>query len=139
MRVSSLMQAPPITCAPTASVREVCELMAEHGVGSVIVVRDGVLVGIVTDRDIALRVVAAGLSGDIRIERVMTRNVVRILTSADVHEAQATMRERRTRRLPVTDSRGTVHGIVTLDDVVRHISDEANDVTELLVHQRARP
>ena len=69
----------------------------------------------------------------------MTRDVARNLTSADVHVARATMRERRTRRLPVTDSRGTVHGIITLDDEVRHLSDEANDVTELLVHQRARP
>lgn len=139
MRVSSLMQAPPITCAPTTSVREVCELMAEHRVGSVVVVRGGALVGIVTDRDIALRVVAAGLSGDIRVERVMTRNVARIMPSADVHEAEATMRERRIRRLPVTDSHGAVHGVITVDDVVRHIGSEADDVADLLVHQRARP
>ena len=138
MWVSSLMQARPITCAPTASAQEASELMAEHGVGSVIVVRDGVLVGIVTDRDITLRVVATGLSGDISVERVMTRNVARILTSADVHEAEGTMRERRIRRLTVTDSRGTVRGIITLDDVVRHIGHEAHDVTDLLVHQRAR-
>lgn len=139
MRVSSLMKAPPITCAPTTSARDVCRLMAHHQVGSVIVLHDGSVGGIVTDRDVALRVVGAGLSGDVAIERVMTRNVARITIDADVRDAEATMRARRVRRLPVIDVHGSVHGVITLDDVVRDIGLQTDDVADLLLHQQARP
>ena len=135
MRVSMLMQAPPVTCAPRTSVREVCQLMDEHRVGAVVVVHDGTVAGIVTDRDVALRVVGHDLSGDVPVERVMTRNVARVPIGADVAEAEATMRERQVRRLPVVDVHGRLHGVIALDDVVRHIGRQADEVTDLLVRQ----
>ena len=92
MRASLLMKAPPVMCAPTTSVSAVCQMMGERRVGCVVVVRGGEVIGIVTDRDIALRVVARGLSGDVAVDTVMTRNVVKLTVDADVVTAEATMR-----------------------------------------------
>ena len=135
MRASLLMKAPPVTCAPTTSVREVCQMMGEHRVGCVVVVRDGEVIGIVTDRDVALRVVATGLSGDVEVEGVMTRNVASLTVDADIVTAEATMSRRDVRRLPIVDADGRLHGVISLDDIVRFIGRQADGVTDVLAHQ----
>jgi CBS domain-containing protein len=135
MRASLLMKAPPVTCAPTTSVRTVCQMMGERRVGCVVVVRDGEVIGIVTDRDIALRVVAKGLSADVEVEGVMTRNVASLTVDADIVTAEATMSRRDVRRLPIVDADGRLHGVISLDDIVRFISRQADGVTDVLAHQ----
>ena len=135
MRASLLMKAPPVACPPTASVREVCRMMDEHRVGCVVVVRDGAVIGIVTDRDVAVRVVAAGLPGDVPVEEVMTRNVASLTVDADLVTAEATMSRRDIRRLPIVDADGRLHGVISLDDIVRFIGRETEGVTELLARQ----
>ena len=135
MRASLLMKAPPVACPPTASVREVCRMMDEHRVGCVVVVRDGAVIGIVTDRDVAVRVVAAGLPGDVPVEEVMTRNVASLTVDADLVTAEATMSRRDVRRLPIVDADGRLHGVISLDDIVRFIGRETEGVTELVARQ----
>ena len=134
MKVSMAMRSPAVTCLPSTTVRHVCKLMQEHRIGCVVVVaRDGSITGIVTDRDLALRALGQGQSADIPVERVMTRNVARVFVGADLDDVEATMSDRHVRRLPVVDSRGNVHGVISLDDVVRSISHRAGDVSDLLV------
>ena len=135
MRASLLMKAPPVMCAPTTSVSAVCQMMDERRVGCVVVVRGGEVIGIVTDRDIALRVVARGLSGDVAVDTVMTRNVVKLTVDADVVTAEATMARCDVRRLPIVDADGRLHGVISLDDIVRFIGRQADGVTDVLAHQ----
>jgi signal-transduction protein with cAMP-binding, CBS, and nucleotidyltransferase domain len=135
MRVSEVMHTPAVTCARTATLREVGQLMERRRVGSVIVIDEvGEVAGIVTDRDIVLRAVSKGRSADIRVDAVMTRNVATISARADIADAAATMMKRRVRRLPVVDETGA-HGVVALDDLVRNMSRQADEMTELLRSQ----
>ena len=136
MRVSDVMHTPAVTCAPTSTLCEVGQLMGRRQVSSVIVLdRVGEVAGIVTDRDIVLRGVAMGRSGDIAVDAVMTRNVDTVGTGADVADAAATMMKCRVRRLPVVDDDGRVHGLVALDDLVRNLGHQANDMSDLLRSQ----
>jgi CBS domain-containing protein len=80
-----------------------------------------------------VRGVADGLSADAAVERVMTRNVASVPLGADVTEAATTMGTRRVRRLPAVDVRGHVHGVISVDDVARHLGHQANEVAELLL------
>lgn len=136
MRVSELMHTPAVTCAPKTTVREVAQLMARRHVGSVIVIDEVTEVaGIVTDRDIVLRGVAQGRSGDLPVDTIMTRNVATIDPRADIADAAATMMKRGVRRLPVVDEAGHAHGLVSLDDLLRNMGRQAHQVNELLLSQ----
>jgi CBS domain-containing protein len=127
------MHTPTVTCAPITTVREVGQLMARRRVGSVVVIDEvGEVAGIVTDRDIVLRGVAQGRSGDVPVETLMTRNVATVDPRADVGDAAATMMKRGVRRLPVVDESGHAHGVVTLDDLVRNMGRQADEMSELL-------
>ena len=139
MRVSELMHTPAVTCTPTTTVSAVARLMADRSVGSVIVIDNvGEVAGIVTDRDITIRGVAEGRSGDIPVELLMTRNVASVDPSADITDAAATMMKRRIRRLPVVDDRGHAHGVVALDDIIRNVARQADDVGDLLLAQTSQ-
>jgi signal-transduction protein with cAMP-binding, CBS, and nucleotidyltransferase domain len=139
MRVSELMHTPAVTCTSTTTVSAVARLMATRNVGSIIVIDAvGEVAGIVTDRDIAIRGVAQGRSGDIAVEMLMTRNVASIEPGADIADAAATMMKRRVRRLPVVDDRGHAHGVVALDDIVRNVTRQADEIGDLLLVQTSQ-
>ena len=76
-----------------------------------------------------------GRSADVTVDTVMTRNVATIDTHADIADAAATMMKRRVRRLPVVDERGHVHGVVTLDDMLRDMGRQADEMSEVLLSQ----
>jgi signal-transduction protein with cAMP-binding, CBS, and nucleotidyltransferase domain len=139
MRVSELMHTPAVTCTSTTTVSALARLMATRNVGSIIVIDAvGEVAGIVTDRDIAIRGVAQGRSGDIAVEMLMTRNVASIEPGADIADAAATMMKRRVRRLPVVDDRGHAHGVVALDDIVRNVTRQADEIGDLLLVQTSQ-
>ena len=138
MRVSEVMHTPVVTCSPHRTVRDVCALMDRHGVGAVVVVHGDQVGGIVTDRDIAMRAIGNGLSGDVPIETVMTRNVACVRPTDDIADAERTMADRHVRRLPVVDGHGRLHGMVALDDVVRCIGAEVQDMSDVLARQAHR-
>jgi signal-transduction protein with cAMP-binding, CBS, and nucleotidyltransferase domain len=136
MRVSELMHTPAVTCRPDAPIAEVARLMRDRNVGSVVVVDDvGYLAGIVTDRDVALRGVGEGRSGDVAVEHIMSRNVATVPIQADVSAAAATMVKRTVRRLPVVDDADRPHGIVALDDLVRHLGREVDALADTVLLQ----
>jgi CBS domain-containing protein len=139
MRVSELMHTPTATCGPSATLREAAHIMDERNVGCVVVIDSvGEIAGITTDRDIALRGVGCGRSSDIAVEEVMTRDVATVSPRADITEAARIMMKRAVRRLPVVDEHGRLHGLVALDDLVRNLGREAEELNELLVAQAAR-
>jgi signal-transduction protein with cAMP-binding, CBS, and nucleotidyltransferase domain len=136
MRVSELMHTPAVTCRPNATIAEVARLMRDRNVGSVIVVDAvGYLAGIVTDRDVAVRGVGEGRSGDLAVEYVMSRNVATVPLHADVADAAGIMAKRRVRRVPVVDEEDTPHGLVALDDLVRHLGRETDAVADTVMVQ----
>lgn len=110
--------------------------MKMEDVGSVPVIdqeRTRILIGIVTDRDLAIHVVAEGLDPrSTRIEEVMTRDPVRCKVDEDVDEALDAMKDYQIRRIPVVDEQNRIVGIISQADVATRLkdSDETAEVVE---------
>ncbi|GEM_PF-1691462 len=89
--------------------------------------------GVLSDRDITLKIGAEGLSGDaITVSEVMTTGLGAALETEDIHSAVEKMREAGARRLPVVDSRGALVGMLSLDDTISMLSEGLSDMVELL-------
>ena len=107
--------------------------MRDRQVGTVIVVDDMRAVGILTDRDLTVRVLAAGLDPQAtRVSEVMTPSPTTIGEDDSIETAVGYMREGRFRRLPVVARDGRVIGIVALDDVLELVAGELADIGQLL-------
>ena len=107
-----------VTAAPSISVAEFLSLLAEHRIGAVLVVSDGRPVGIISERDVVLRLAEAGAAGlDQPISELMTTDLVTCAPEASLDEIAELMTERRIRHLPVLAD-GELAGIVSIGDVV---------------------
>ncbi|MEU6809911.1 CBS domain-containing protein [Streptomyces sp. NPDC046831] len=127
MKVSDVMSAPAVCVTPGTSLAEVAGRLADEGVGSVLVVEEGALRGIVTDRDLALRGLGAGAGAGARAETVMSPDVVTVRASDDVHVAYRAFRRSGVRRLPVLDE-GRAVGVLTVDDVLLDVFQRLADL-----------
>jgi signal-transduction protein with cAMP-binding, CBS, and nucleotidyltransferase domain len=117
VKVSEVMTAPAVAVPPHETLSEVTRRMSGSGVGSVLVVEEGTLRGIVTDRDIAVRGLGAGLPPTAAVDAVMSAEVVTVDAADDVQTAYRTFRRSCVRRLPVLDGHRLV-GVVTIDDLL---------------------
>jgi CBS domain-containing protein len=129
MSLREFCQREVIGISPDADILEACKLMRENNVGSVVVLESGKLRGILTDRDIALKV--TGTNNDPRTTKardVMTQNPVRISVDKELQHLTNVMRVHHVRRVPIVDDANQVLGIVTMDDVVARISAEIFDL-----------
>ncbi len=117
MRAGDVMNKRVVTVPPHASVREAARLMREHNIGTLVVVDEGYPVGIITERDLATRVVAQGLGGDTRVEDVMSTELITVSESTSIENVLATMQRHGFRRLPVLKE-GKLVGILTLRDIL---------------------
>ncbi len=125
MRLREFMQAPAYTCRPDTNLAGAAKTMETHNVGSLLVTdHEGRIVGIVTDRDLALAL-AHGKDGTGLVEGVMSVNVVTIPEDATLDDAAGAMDSRGVRRLPVADSAGHPVGIICLDDLYRYLTQES--------------
>jgi CBS domain-containing protein len=116
----------PTTCHEGSPVMDAAKLMESEGVGSIPVCEDGKLVGIVTDRDIALRVVASGRDPkQTTIQDVMTRDVECVSADEPIDRALEVMESRQVRRIPVIDGGGKLVGIIAQADIARMGDDHA--------------
>jgi len=116
--IESLTARPVVTATPDEDVRSVARKMRDGHVGCVVVNEGRRPVGIVTDRDLALRVLAEGDPTTTRVSEVMTIDPSTIEVGAGVEAVLRTMRAAGTRRLPVVDGDGALVGIVTHDDLL---------------------
>lgn len=115
--ISEVMTRDPLTIDATAPVSDAAQLMRDYNIGDVMVMKDGSLRGIVTDRDLAVRVLAPGYDPkQMKVEDVCSDEVSAIDSSQPVTEAVAMMRDRAIRRLPVVDD-GRLVGVVSLGDL----------------------
>jgi CBS domain-containing protein len=122
MEIREVMTASVVTADPATPVREVAALMRERNVGSVVLVRDGLPAGIVTDRDLAVSVLADGRSGEDHAIDHATTPVVTGKPGMDVAAACELLVQHGIRRLPIVDD-GHLSGIVTLDDLAARTGD----------------
>jgi CBS domain-containing protein len=117
VRIHEIMTTAVVTAPPDAPVHAVAALMRDHNVGSVVLVdQSGRPVGMVTDRDLAVDVLAEGADPETPAESCATAPVVTGDTDMELEEAAALMVGHRIRRLPVMDG-DVLTGIVTLDDI----------------------
>jgi CBS domain-containing protein len=122
VQITDVMTHPVVTSDLGTSLREVAELMRDHNVGSVVVCESGRPVGVVTDRDLALAVVADGVGVSEPVGPYATRPLIAGRVEMDLEEAAALMVEHKIRRLPIMEGEGLA-GIVTIDDVAVRAGD----------------
>lgn len=124
MRVNDVMTRNPAVCTASSSAQTAAALMKEHRIGLLPVVEDAYgrkLVGVVTDRDLCLATVAAGRDPkQVWVRDCMTPDPVFCAPADKAEMAMAIMQRHQLRRLPVIDVEKTVHGIVSIGDLVRH-------------------
>jgi CBS domain-containing protein len=146
VRIAEVMTQGVVTAESGDSLKHVGELMRDRNVGSVVICESGRPVGVITDRDLALAVVADGIDAASEAGDHASRPIVTGEVEMDLEEAVAIMIQHRIRRLPVTEGPGLV-GIVTIDDLAVRAGDlhQAQQITaevakaalpEFYFHQR---
>jgi CBS domain-containing protein len=139
--LKELCTKPVVTIGPDAPVRDAARLMRDKNVGAVVVVNTGKPLGIITDRDITVAVVAADDDpGTVTVRDVMHRNPTVIHEDKGLFDAVKTFGSSGVRRLPVVGKTGKVTGIIALDDVLMLLGNEMAHVSSALSNGlRRRP
>ena len=119
MKVRSVMSGPGRAVLQTESIGHAATMMANCKAGALAVVDDGTLVGIVTDRDLALRGLAAGLREDTPVAAVMTPKPIVCRPDDELADALDRMRCHGIRRLPVCAPQGALIGVLSINDAAR--------------------
>ena len=117
--IREVMTPDPTTVEPGTSAQEAARKMKSEDVGSLPIVDGGRLVGMITDRDLALRLVAEGKSADTPVGELGSRELVTIDPQQDLGEAARLMSEHQLRRLPVCEEDGKLVGILAQADVAQ--------------------
>ena len=132
-----------VVAEPDTTVQAAAQLMREHHVGALIVVDAGAAkggpVGIVTDRDLVIEIMATGLDpAVITVEDISTPRVATARESDGIFEGIETMRREGVRRLPVVDGEGRLIGIVTMDDILDLLAQEMSHLSDLIRRSEKR-
>jgi CBS domain-containing protein len=136
MTVYECCQTNVATGSPDARITEIAQMMDEKNVGCVIITEKQMPVGIITDRDIVLRVVGKKKDPQkIAVRDVMTPNPLVIGAEKGLFEAMRQFEGKKFRRLPVVDATGRLNGIITTDDMVRLLARELSFVTTVIEAQ----
>ena len=112
-------------CRPDDTARACARLMKEENIGFIPICDEaGVPVGTLTDRDLAIRVLADGRSPDSQLGSFMTREVVSCRIGDDLRDAERLMREHRKSRIMVCDEQGRLQGVISLSDIAETEDEE---------------
>lgn len=137
MKCSEVMTENPSCCSPGDTAFEAAQLMKSEDVGSIPVVNDQqtrTLEGIVTDRDLAMKVVAEGLDPkNTKVEAVMSTGIVTCGPDNDVNEAIQSMEQHQVRRIPIVDDSNRLVGIIAQADIATRMN--APETTAEVVEQ----
>ena len=135
MKCVEIMTKDPVFCLPSDTVQKVARLMKDEDVGPIPVVDAETtrkLMGIVTDRDLAVRVVAEGRNpSTTTVQEVMTTSAISCIADDDVRKGLNAMAENQVRRIPVVDDNGRLVGIIAQADIATRI-DEPEKTAELV-------
>ncbi len=143
MAVGEICNREVVTAERTMVITEAARLMRTHHVGDLVVVEtvDGRNrpVGILTDRDIVVEVVAGGVNPEaLRVGDIMGSELATVRESEGLFEAMRYMRDKGIRRMPVVDGAGGLAGILTLDDLLELLAEEMSELASLVTHERQR-
>ncbi len=120
--------------SPADSVYRALEIMSDHRIGALMVVEDGKLVGVVSERDYARKIALMGKSSrDTHVADIMTKNVYCIRPGARIEDCMALMTEKSVRHLPVMDDDG-LDGVISIGDVVKATITHQEFIIEQLEH-----
>jgi CBS domain-containing protein len=120
--------------SPESTVFEALQLMSEKNLGAVLVLKNDIVVGIISERDYARKIILHGKhSKDTLVKEIMSSMVIYVNTSLSVEECMALMINKRIRHLPVIEN-GRLSGIISIGDVVDAVIDEKKFIIDQLVH-----
>lgn len=143
MKARDLMTPRPQVVLPANSVLRAAEIMRDHDIGAVPVVADAegmVLVGVITDRDVAIRHVAAAHHHDCPVSEHMTTDpLVSVGPRAGVEDVMKKMRNYKVRRVMVTDGDGVLLGVIAQADLVREEGDDHPRRVEKVIEEISEP
>jgi CBS domain-containing protein len=122
MKVSRVMSANAHIANPTDAIQAAARMMADHDIGFLPVGENDRLVGMITDRDIAVRAVAEGRSPTTTIREIMTTDVKYVFEDDDLDEVVANMAENKVRRMPVLNQDKRLVGVLSLTDAAHERS-----------------
>jgi len=133
MMVKDIMVTDVKTIEPSSTVQEAAKKMADHCIGCLIVVNKGKLAGIVTERDMIRKVIVKGKnSPNIKINTIMTKEVIMIGPESDIEDASEVMIEKKIKKLPVLDDDNLI-GIITAMDIVAAQPKLMKQISELFL------
>lgn len=143
MAVGEICNRDVVVAEKALSVVDAAQLMRKHHVGDLVVVEEKAgrryPVGIVTDRDIVVEVVAAGVNPDaLKVGDIMGPEVATVHEGDGLFEALRHMRDKGVRRMPVVDREGGLVGILTLDDLLSLLAEEMTELAKLVSRERQR-
>jgi CBS domain-containing protein len=119
---------------PTVMVYRAIEMMCEKNIGGLLIVENGKLVGIFTERDYARKLILKGKSSkDTPIKDLMTSNLVTVTPDTSIDDCMRVMTGRKIRHLPVLDN-GNLVGLISIGDVVHYVIEEQKSIIEHLEH-----
>ncbi|MFO1015171.1 MAG: CBS domain-containing protein [Caulobacteraceae bacterium] len=124
MKVSDVMTAQVVTAKPTTTVQQLAKTMSEIDSGAVPILEDGKVVGLVTDRDIVVRVIATGGDLSTPASDIMSGEVQTCREEDNLADATAKMASQQVRRLVVLNEDGRLCGIVSLGDIALDYGDK---------------
>jgi len=116
-KVREIMTPNPVGVYAEQTIGETARLMRDANIGAVLVVSGEALAGVVTDRDLVIRGIAAGAGPDSPVGPLCTPKLVTVAADADLAEAEVLFRENAVRRLPVVEDSGQVVGVLSLSDL----------------------
>ena len=142
MHISELCTVETISCTRDETIQGVALLMRKHHVGDLVVVDTGegeaAPVGIVTDRDIVVSVIALGLDpASLLVSDIMSDDLLTCREDDDIYQTIEHMRLRGIRRVPVVNRRGGLAGIVSADDLLEFLAEEMGDLSRISASQQA--
>jgi CBS domain-containing protein len=133
MNIGALVRRKPETVEPRTSCAEAARVMRDLGVGTVVVVEQRRPLGMLTDRDLVVRVIAADLDpDDVTVAEAMSDQPIFVAESCDVTAALGLMRDLAIRRVAVVDEQRELVGVVSLDDVLLTLAQDLDTIAELV-------
>jgi len=131
MPIDDILKAPVRVLPPEATCMEAARMMRDENIGCIVVAEQDRPLGIVTDRDLVLRVMAPGGEAEkFQLRDVMTSEPIFVSADQSLDQVVAAMRDLAIRRVPAVDEHGSLYGMVSLDDVLLHLADQLGDLAE---------
>lgn len=143
MRIGEICTVQTTYCKRDETVQGAALLMRTYHVGDLVVVEqpegERIPVGIITDRDIVVSVIALGLDpASLLVGDIMSDDLITASEDDDVYETIERMRFRGIRRTPVVNSAGGLTGIVSVDDLLEFLAEEMGELSRISAHQQAQ-